>query len=128
MGRNRDVIVTGITFLPPTSVRVFSVNNVDGAAVLTFFLFSAGLGGSMERQALRTVKWKMALVADGGGLLEHVVVWTRIGLVPVARAAGSALAGVVCSIILIIATVALVAPITLIDEASDGGTPLVMIV
>ena len=41
MGRNGDVIVAGITFLPPTSVRVFAVDDVNSAAVQTFFLFAA---------------------------------------------------------------------------------------
>ena len=33
MCSNGDVIVTGITFLPPTTVRVFSIYDVDGATV-----------------------------------------------------------------------------------------------
>ena len=48
----------------------------------------------MESQALGTIKWKIALVADGGGLLELVVVRARVWLITVARATGSPLAGV----------------------------------
>ena len=82
----------------------------------------------MECQALRTIKWKMAPVADDGGLLVHVVVWTRIGLVSIAGPASSAFAGVVGCIILIIATVTFMAPITAVDEPGDGGTPLKVLV
>ena len=128
MGGNGDVIVTGITFLPPTSVRVFSVDDVDGATVQTFFLFSTRLAGPMERQALGTVKGQVTLVADDGRLLEHVVVWAWIGLVSVAGPASSAFARVVGCILVLETTVALVAPIAFVDEPGDGGTPLVMIV
>ena len=82
----------------------------------------------MERQALRAVKGQIALVADDGGLLVHVVVWTRIRLVPVAGPASSAFAGVVGRVVLIIATVAFVAPITLIDETSNGGAALIVLI
>ena len=41
MGRNGDIVVAGITFLPPTAMRVFSVHDVDSAAVQTFFRFAA---------------------------------------------------------------------------------------
>ena len=128
MGRNGDVIVAGITFLPPTSVRVFSVDDVNSATVQTFFLFSTRLGGSMERQALGAVKGQMALVADDGGLLVHVVVRTWVGLVSVARPASSTFAGVVSGIIMVIATVTFMAPIALVDEPSDFGTAFIMCV
>ena len=41
MGCNGDVIVAAVTFLPPTSVRVFSINHVDGATVQAFLPFPA---------------------------------------------------------------------------------------
>ena len=82
----------------------------------------------MERQALGPVKGQMALLADGRGLLEHVVIRTRCGLVPVAGPASGPLAGVVRCIIGVVATITFRAPIAAIDEPGDGGTPLVMII
>ena len=82
----------------------------------------------MKCQALGAVKGQVTLLADDGRLLEHVVIRTRIRLVSVAGPASSAFARVVGCIIMVIATVALVAPIALVNEPSDGGTPLVMIV
>ena len=82
----------------------------------------------MERQTLGTIKGKMALVAEDGGLLVHVVIRTGCGLVSVAGPASGPLAWMVSSIIIVIAAIALVAPIALIDEPGNGGTPLVMIV
>ena len=128
MGRNGDVIVATVALLPPTSVRVFSINHVHGTTVQTFFCFSTRLAGSMERQALGAVKGQVALVADDGGLLVHVVVWAWSGLVSIAGSASGTLARVVGCIIVVIATVTLVAPIALVDEPSDGGTPLKVLV
>ena len=82
----------------------------------------------MESQALRAIKWKIALVANGGGLLELIVVRAWSGLVSIAGPASSAFAGMVGCIVCVVTTVALVAPIALIDEACNGSTPLVMIV
>ena len=123
---NRDVIMTGITFLPPTTMRVFTVYDVDGATVRTFPLFSASLGPEMERQALRAVKREIALLADGGGLLEFVVVWAWIWLVSIAGPASSPLTGVVGRIIGVVTTVTLRAPIAFVDEACNGGASFIM--
>ena len=82
----------------------------------------------MECQALRTIKWKIAFIADDGGLLVHVVVRTWCWLVPVAGPASGPLARVVCRIIVVIATVTLVAPIALIDEPTDGGAAFIVLV
>ena len=82
----------------------------------------------MECQALGPIKGQMALVADDGGFAELIVVRAGCGLVPVTRTTSSPLARMVCGIVVVIATVALVTPIALVDEPSDGGTPLVMIV
>ena len=60
MGCNADVVVAGITFLPPTSVLVFTVEDVNGATVQAFPFFSACLAGSMECQALGAVKGEVA--------------------------------------------------------------------
>ena len=128
MGCNGDIVVAGITFLPPTTVRVFSVHDVNGATVQAFSLFAARLAGSMECQALRAVKGQIALVADDGGFAVHVVVRTGCWLVSVAGPASGPLTGVVGSIIMVITTVALVAPIALVNEPCDGGAPLVMII
>ena len=68
----------------------------------------------------------MALLADDGGLLELVVVWTRVGLVSIAGPASSTFAGVVGRVVVVITAVALVAPITFIDEACNGGASLIM--
>ena len=111
MGGNGDIVVATVAFLPPTFVRVFSVHNVDGATVQTFPLFSAGLGGSMECQALRAVKGKIALLADDGRLLEHVVVRAWCGLVPVAGPASSAFAGMVSRVVLVETAITFMAPI-----------------
>ena len=83
MGGDWDVIMAGITLLPPTTVRVFSVHDVNGATVQAFLLFAAGLGPKMECQALGAVKGQMALVADGDRFLEFIIVRTWSGLVPV---------------------------------------------
>ena len=64
----------------------------------------------MKRQALRAIKWKIALLADGGGLLELVVVWTRVGLISIAGPASSTFAGVVRCIIGVVTTVTFRAP------------------
>ena len=48
-------------------------------------------------------------------------------LITVASPAGSPLAGVVGRIVGVIAAVAVMAPITLVNEASDGSAPLVMV-
>ena len=123
---NGDVKMTGITFLPTTAVWVFAVYDVDGAAVQTFPLFPASLGSEMKCQAMGTVKREIALVADGGGLRHSIVVWTWCWLIPIARATSCPFARVVGRIVMVIAAVALVAPITLIDEASEGGATLKM--
>ena len=120
--------MAGITFLPPTTVRVFSVHDVNGATVQAFSLFAARLAGSMECQALGSVKGKIALLTDDGRLLVHVVVRAWSGLVPVASPASGPLAGVIGRIIRVVATVTLMAPIALVNEPGDGGAPLVMII
>ena len=67
-------------------------------------------------------------MADDGGFAEHVVVRAWRWLVPVAGPASGPFARVVRCIVGVVTTVALVAPIAAVDEAGDGGTPLVMIV
>ena len=82
----------------------------------------------MECQALGAVKGQVTMLAEDGGLLEHVVVRTGCWLIPVARAASGAFAGVIGGIVRIITTVTFVAPIALIDEPSDFGAPLKVLV
>ena len=128
MSRNGDIVVAAVTFLPPASVRVFSVHDVDGATVQTFSLFAARLGGSMERQALRAVKGQIALLADDGGFVVHVVVRAWCGLVTVTRTTGGPFARVVGSIVVVITTVALMAPIAFVNKPGDFGAAFIMIV
>ena len=82
----------------------------------------------METQAVRSVKGEMTLVAGCGGFLEPVVVGAGVWVIPIAGPASGTLAGMVGGIVGVETTVALVAPIGLVGEASDGGTPLIMMV
>ena len=82
----------------------------------------------MKLETVGSIKGKITLLADDGRLLVHVVVWTWSGLVPIAGPASGPLAGMIGSIIRVVATVTLMAPIATIDEPGNGGTPLVMIV
>ena len=70
----------------------------------------------------------MTLVAEDGGLLEHVVIRAWCWLIPIAGPASGPLAGMIGRIIRVVATVTLMAPIATIDEPGNGGTPLVMII
>ena len=80
----------------------------------------------MKGQAMGTIEGEVALIADGGGLLLFIIIGARIGLVSVTGPTRGAFAWMVSRVVVVIATVALVAPITLVDEASDGSAPLVM--
>ena len=82
----------------------------------------------MECQALGSIKGKIALLAEDGRLLEHVVVRTRVGLVPVAGPASGPLARMVGGIIGVVATITFVTPIAAVDEPGDGGASFIMIV
>ena len=126
MGGNGDVIMAGITLLPPTTMRVFSVHDVNGATVQTFPLFPARLGSEMECQALGAVKGQMALLADDGGLLELIVVRTWGWLVSITGPASSAFAGVVGRIVVVITAITFRAPIALVDETFYGGASFIM--
>ena len=128
MGRNGDIVVAGITFLPPTTMRMFSVHDEDGTTVQAFLLFAAGLGPKMETQTIGTIKGQVALVADGVRFLEFIIVRTWSGLVSIAGPASSPLAGMVSRIVLVITAITFRAPIAFVDETFYGGTPLVMIV
>ena len=80
----------------------------------------------MKRQALGAVKRQVALMADGGRFLLVIVVRARIGLIAITRSAGSPLAWVLSRIVVLEAAVALVTPITPIDEACNGGASFIM--
>ena len=128
MGRNGDIVVATVTLLPPTTVRMFSVHDVDGATVQTFPLFSAGLGSEMECQALGAVKGKITLLADGVRFLEFIIVRTWSGMVSIAGPASSPLAGMVSRVVVVVTAITFRAPIAFVDETFYGGAPLVMIV
>ena len=80
----------------------------------------------MKRQALGAIKWKIALVADGGGLLLFIIIGAWIGLIAVAGPAGSPLAGMISGVVVVITAVALVAPIAFVYEAGDFGASFIM--
>ena len=82
----------------------------------------------MERQALGAVKGQVTLIADDGGLLEHVVVRAWSGLIPVAGSASSAFARVVSSVVVVETAITFMAPIAAVDEPGDGGAPLKVLV
>ena len=80
----------------------------------------------METQTVGAIKGEVALVADGGGLLEFVVIRAGAWLIPITGPAGGPLAGMIGGIVGVETAIALWTPIGLVNEASDGGTPLVM--
>ena len=81
----------------------------------------------MEGQAAGSIKGEVALVADGVWCLEFIVVGARVWLITITGPAGSPFTWMIGCIVMFETAIALVAPITFVHEASDGGTPLVMI-
>ena len=123
---NGHVEATTVTLLPTTMMSVFPVHFINGATIQTFHGLAACLGGTIEGQTVGSVKGEMALVAGCGGFLELVVIGAGVGLIPIAGSARGTFAGMVRGIVGVETTITFQAPIGFVHKASDGGTPLIV--